>query len=174
MIKFLAKIVWRPPWGLLSFSPQKKNTIDSSEEPPMASNSNEPNVNSLEEVQKELARVLAELQKSTEQNRKMVEEAKTTQDTLSDLKRELESVKSNKKHRHKIATSPSRLDFSDSEEKEDDLSPTGEGNPKRLKLETITALRSQKRQFMKILSNLPGAQSPLTLKKKGDTLDHHS
>ena len=89
----------------------------------MASDPTEPNAKSLEEVQEELARTLAELQKSAEQNKRMAEEAKITQDTLFSLKRELESVRSSKKHRKKVITSPRRLIFSDNEEEEHDLSP---------------------------------------------------
>ena len=136
----------------------------------MASNPTEPNAKSLEEVQAELARALAELQESVEQNRRMAEEAKITQDTLSSLKRELESVRSSKKHYKKVITSPRHLNFSENEEEEHDLSPTEEEkeeNPKRMKLETITALRAQQRQFMKILSNLPGAPVPFDIEEEG-------
>ena len=49
----------------------------------------------MEEMQTALAKAHAKLQESLEHNRKMAEAAKATEDTLSNLKKELESAKSN-------------------------------------------------------------------------------
>ena len=131
----------------------------------MASDSINSGSNSTEEMKTALLKAQADLKESLEQNRKLAEATQATQDTVANLKKELESLKSSNKFFRKTSSmNPRHNDFSKGENGGDNHPDDGvEEIPLEVRSDIVAAFKAQNRKFMRLIHSIPGAPVPVAI-----------